>query len=1446
MLAALFEFGAIAVLGGLFFTTSSHAQTWTRRGPGPITHGQVSTLDGEVEGAINALAPHPTDANILYVGAVNGGIWKTTNATSASPNWTPQTDMARSASIGALEFDPTDATNSTLVAGFGAYSSFGDNGPLTGLLRTTDGGANWIPIDGGGVLDGFSISGVVPRGSTIVISVVYVLTSYQKWGIWRSTDLGVTWTQISGSAGTGLPAGGSYDLISNPTNSAQLYTNAGVNGLYRSTDNGATWTKVSSGALDDSIRTACNIEMAMGVNNNIYAAIVSGNTDQLSAVFRSGDGGTTWTLMDLPSSSGMGTHPGHQGFLHLSIAADPNNANIVYVGGDYGPRFRGDASNAAGSQFVPYTDSQNGQSGTLHNTAPHADSRDLRFAANGDLLEVDDGGIYRRTNPQTSNGDWSSMNGDIQVTEFHSTAWDANSKIIIGGTQDNDTPEQTSPASTLWSNVDYGDGGVVAVDDRTTPGQSIRYVSSQYLGGLQRRTYDATNTKINVEYPQLTVLNGGPALSPQFYTPLQLNAVDPSRMIISGYNGIYESDDQGETISMIKAISANDDGLETICYGAQSNPDLLYVGSGSQVYVRKSPRPDTLVASPTYPGGYVRGIKMDPNNPDTAFVVADQGLWSANRGVYQTTDTGATWTTITGNLLTFNPGTLRSIAFVPNTASGSIAVGTDVGVYIADGPSFNTWSRLGEDLPTAPVQRLDYIEQDHLLLAGTLGRGAWTLGLATRTPVDVMLVLDCSGSMLDAACPGCSAKLDVLKEAVEIFIQLWTALAIPDDRLGVTYFSTNIRDFNIGGTRLFPVITNAPAMIADINSQTTAPDSLTAMGGGLQSALSTLTDATRPRNIVLFTDGMQNVNPMVTDPNLDIANQPGCPQSNIDPTTPATRLNTDLHVKINTIGVGATPRFVNLLSNIATATAGLTKLTTAPDEDLRRFYVEELIDVLRQASPQLLAYRHGTLDSIGATESFTVNNGVKKVIFKLSWKRSDKMSFSVLKGGVDLTGSGKLINGSFYRILSIDMPTEINGNYISAGGKWDMKITGRSGADYESAAIVEEPQLEYNFSVGQKEYIVGDSLNLRVQLKYDNAPITDATTVTATIMKPVLSLGTLLSVNPMPAVPYDFRAESLATVAQKKLAILSRDPEFFRKLRPTGEKLTLRNNDDGSYSAVFSDTKMAGTYSIIFEVAGKNNSIGDYQRTEILSADVRFGKAESDKSDLYVSLFDKTADGRKMLLHIRPKDQFDNFLGPDYGDHIHVSLSLGSVNPNMSDLLDGDYTIPLNVPLTSDPKIRVTVMNDTVYDGPLSKLERAQLSVSVHAGITSPVSTFANIYHQGALVEVDFQDRFWSHWAIELVFGRYGFDPGFQIVGGTAYFKGYVPFGGWEAYAAVGAGVYKPRGIDATLGLSAGVGIDKPILPWLTGDIGAYYFHIYPKNDKITFVGVEAGLRFMF
>ena len=166
--------------------------TWMSQGPGPTRLGQVENVspNNEVVGAIHTVAAHPTDANILYAGAVNGGVWKTTNATAASPNWSPLTDDQASLSIGALEFDPTDGTSNTLWAGIGRFSSFFRGGTRTGLLSTIDGGTTWTPINGGGTLVDKNISGVAVRGNTVVVSMNDATSFFADIGIYRSVDGG--------------------------------------------------------------------------------------------------------------------------------------------------------------------------------------------------------------------------------------------------------------------------------------------------------------------------------------------------------------------------------------------------------------------------------------------------------------------------------------------------------------------------------------------------------------------------------------------------------------------------------------------------------------------------------------------------------------------------------------------------------------------------------------------------------------------------------------------------------------------------------------------------------------------------------------------------------------------------------------------------------------------------------------------------------------------------------------------------------------------------------------------------------------------------------------------------------------------------------------------------------------------------------------------------------
>lgn len=719
------------------FSTPLAAQLWIQQGSSPIKNGQVEGIYGkEVAGAVQCVTPHPNNANIIYIGAVNGGIWRTTNATHPFPSWTFLSADLPGQSIGALEFDPTDNSHQTLVAGIGRFSSFNWHGVGGfGVFRTATGAGPWQNIDANGMFNFKNITGIAARGQIIVVS--------NEDGIYRTTDTGGNWKPISGVPGTGLPAGSSYDLVADPNQLGVLYTNAGCKGIYKSLDTGTTWTKISNSDIESVMSAGLlNIKMDVGIRNNVFLAIV-GDNRMLRSLFRSENGGRSWTELDIPftreQNGDFGIHPGKQGEMHLSIAADPNNNAIMYIGGDRQPAwnepfrpvvlpnsigaqdftgrlFRINASSPKGSQATLLT-----HSGTANRSAPHSDSRDMDFDAAGNLLESSDGGIFKRTSPADSNGGWFSLNYDLNVTEVHSVDWDANANVAISGVQDNGTPQQEFPSNKKWVSISRGDGGDVAVDDISSTAFSFRYSSFERLGTFRRTKWLSNNVQQEEIYPKLTNLDTRQSFSGfSFVCPIKINSQKGNRLLIATETALFESLDRGNTVRRIGVFTINFSGRDVLAYGAVDNRDIIYAGAASTIRIRTDGSRAAFRKSTTYPGGEVQGITIDPDSSKFAFVVD-----SAN--VYLTDNTGATWAYITGNLTTFEPGVLRSIAYIPATfGMDMLAVGTDQGVYLSSGPNFNQWRKLGYTFPNVSVFDLEFDRIDRILVAGTMGMGAWT------------------------------------------------------------------------------------------------------------------------------------------------------------------------------------------------------------------------------------------------------------------------------------------------------------------------------------------------------------------------------------------------------------------------------------------------------------------------------------------------------------------------------------------------------------------------------------------------------------------------------------------------------------------------------------------------------------------------------------------------
>ena len=467
---------------------------WLEQGPAAIGGGQVLiSPDNPVAGAIEAVAVHPFDADVMFIGSVNGGIWRTTDG---GASWTPLTDQFPSLSIGDVTISPLDAdgnpvrgddggtpTDETtavdklvVYAGTGKFSSYGNTGGYNvGLYKSTDGGETWAltaPLD----LAGLDITAVVPTQNLVDGEQVVLVSALSKMdgsgtvlrqgGIFRSTDGGGTFERIVDGEAT--------DLKEDAGDQNRFYAGVRGEGVLITTDGGAGWTPTPTqpaGAVAAD-RIMLSVQNSNGAGNAVFAAPI--DNGRALGVYRSPDQGGNWTVIGaIPD-----INPGQSGNKHFSMIADASGTR-VYVGGD-----RSNAAPWVGNIHVGDSTSNTWTEVVktgANNTAPHADSRDMVFDSNGDLIETDDGGIYRLTNPTAGSRTWQSLNGDLRITESLSAAYDPLNNVIFTGNQDNGSTVQS--LARVSGNPDIGFAH--AASDTIT-----RSAGSWIADGFRRGTAD--------------------------------------------------------------------------------------------------------------------------------------------------------------------------------------------------------------------------------------------------------------------------------------------------------------------------------------------------------------------------------------------------------------------------------------------------------------------------------------------------------------------------------------------------------------------------------------------------------------------------------------------------------------------------------------------------------------------------------------------------------------------------------------------------------------------------------------------------------------------------------------------------------------------------------------------------------------------------------------------
>lgn len=706
---------------------------WLAQGPAPIVNPN-DTFGSPNDGAVNGIAADPANANNMFIATVNGGVWKTTNATSAAPTWTPLTDQAASLATSDVTYAFTAAGQidpNTLYASTGAVSSANnvlEGGRAVGVYKITNALSATPVISaplGGDIFGGVTIIRIV----SIPVAGAEGAVALTAGGLFRTINGGTTWNQVNVAAGV------LTDLVRDPQNASRLYAAVAGVGVFVSNNAGATWAPTNNAQLTN-VNTSTRIRLAVS-GNAIFAGMLSGAGQDVSGVLRSVNQGATWTAMAVPRDAN-GAVPTQRG-IFFALAADPTNSNIVYVAGDAQPAgasgavnscriLRGDASQPAATQWSLAV-------GTgANNTGPAADARQMVFDAAGNLLDGCDGGIYRLNNPKLATHAWASLDSNLQATEFYALAYDSVNRVLVGGAQDNSTPRENSTGSKGWTDQTGGDGGITQTDNVSQPGFSIEYVSSDTLGNFSRITFNANNQRVDrtpiglqINGTDQTLMQADTTV--QFIQPFVLDAVAPTRMLL-GTNFLYESTNQGDTLTRLNG-GADVGRVRAMAYGGRlngvANPDVAYVGTeGANPLLLRTTAGGAFTPLAAYAGAIPLGIALDPDNWRTAYIVDSDGR------VWRTADAGASFTQITGNLGTFTNRTV-SITVFGNTAAPNdeaVFIGGLGGVFGTDKPTAGagtTWARFGTGMPNVLVSDVRYEASGNLLIAATLGRGAWTV-----------------------------------------------------------------------------------------------------------------------------------------------------------------------------------------------------------------------------------------------------------------------------------------------------------------------------------------------------------------------------------------------------------------------------------------------------------------------------------------------------------------------------------------------------------------------------------------------------------------------------------------------------------------------------------------------------------------------------------------------
>ena len=572
-----------------------------------------------------------------------------------------------------------------------------------GIYKTVDGGASWNLCTTPAGLDPLYFM----RATRDHGDPQHLLLASWDRGLLRSTDGGDSWSLTSLS---GNPAQGScVDVLQHPTDDQIWYAvfcsgpYGSFSGVYRSDDGGASFAKVTSPAFPpepDWYRAT--LAVSFGSPDTVALRLSDGNA--LIGVARSSDAGLTW--QDLTGElAGLG-FGGTQAFHAGALAIHPEDPDTLYAGVvDMA------VTNDAGADWM--------LGATEHSIAiGHSDSCQYLFSplyATNVLFMCNDGGVYWADldNETTYSMIGTSQSG-LQITEVDFLDSDRGMTAI--GTQDNGVAQRLAGTST-WTFLGGGDGGAVVITDPVA--QSLWFAWG--LWSINRKLLGSSVEGAAFPANPRAVLHHDPDTDRVFACEAEKVWARPADFS-SGWSLVAENLQPGSY--SIRGLSSD--------FGSRAATQTLYVTYWDE------PRDLTLLRyddgtgtwSPDHTDDWapahtaVETVHGSPEWPDVAWVGLKGG--PSLPKLMRTTDDGATWEDVTGDLVAIEILSIATRPFEPST----IWVGTEMGVFRTTNGGQN-WSPWVDGLPVVRCTELRFVVSDlhgpaSTLVLGTDGRGTWT------------------------------------------------------------------------------------------------------------------------------------------------------------------------------------------------------------------------------------------------------------------------------------------------------------------------------------------------------------------------------------------------------------------------------------------------------------------------------------------------------------------------------------------------------------------------------------------------------------------------------------------------------------------------------------------------------------------------------------------------